>query len=100
MAFEAKGDQLMHEVRQPDRGRVMPSRDRSNPASLPLRNPLALFPRQVQAEQALKKWSLFGGGDKYEDAAEKQQRAGQSYKAAKACKYNLLVVGGESCSSC
>ena len=38
-----------------------------------------------EAEQALKKWSLFGSGDKYEDAAEKLQRAGNAYKAAKAC---------------
>lgn len=40
---------------------------------------------RLQAEQALKKWSLFGGGDKYEDAADKYQRAGHAYKAAKAC---------------
>lgn len=37
-----------------------------------------------QAEQALKKWSFFGGSDKYEDAAEKFQRAGNAYKAGKA----------------
>jgi hypothetical protein len=39
----------------------------------------------TQAEQALKKWTLFSGSDKYEDAAEKLQRAGNAYKAAKAC---------------
>ncbi len=38
-----------------------------------------------QAEQALKKWSLFSGGDKYEDAADKYQRAGNAYKASKSC---------------
>ena len=38
-----------------------------------------------QAEQALKKWSLFSGGDKFEDAADKYQRAGNAYKASKAC---------------
>jgi hypothetical protein len=38
-----------------------------------------------QAETALKKWSIFGSGDKFEDAAEKFQRAGNAYKAAKAC---------------
>jgi hypothetical protein len=42
-------------------------------------------PPSPQADQALKKWSFFGGSDKYEDAAEKQQRAGNAYKAAKAC---------------
>jgi len=33
---------------------------------------------------ALKKWSLFGGTEKYEDAADKFQRAGHAFKAGKA----------------
>ena len=37
----------------------------------------------MQAETALKKWSFFGGGDKYEDAADKFQRAGHAFKASK-----------------
>lgn len=38
-----------------------------------------------QAEAALKKWSLFGSGDKYETAADCYQRAGNAYKASKSC---------------
>lgn len=35
------------------------------------------------AEAALKRWSLFGGSQKYEDAAEAYQKAGNCFKTAK-----------------
>ena len=42
-----------------------------------------------EAEAELKKWSFFGGGSKYEDAADKFKRAGNAYKAVKqrACRF-------------
>jgi alpha-soluble NSF attachment protein len=36
-----------------------------------------------EAEKALKKWGLFAGNSKYEDAAEAYQKAGNSFKTAK-----------------
>eukprot|EP00756_Hemistasia_phaeocysticola_P066337 Hpha_TRINITY_DN9163_c0_g1::TRINITY_DN9163_c0_g1_i1::g.94302::m.94302/K15296/NAPA, SNAPA, SEC17; alpha-soluble NSF attachment protein len=36
-----------------------------------------------QAEKRLKKWSLFGGGSKYEDAAELFEKAGNQFKISK-----------------
>lgn len=39
-----------------------------------------------QAEKALKRFSLFGAGSKYEDAGEAFVRAGNAYKVSKCCE--------------
>jgi hypothetical protein len=44
----------------------------------------------AEAEGELKKWGgFFGGNDKYEKAADTFKRAGNAYKAGKACAWGL-----------
>lgn len=40
-----------------------------------------------KADKRLKAFSLFGSGNKYEEAAELFEKAGNQYKLAKACRW-------------
>lgn len=42
---------------------------------------------ELQGEKALKKWSIFSGGDKYEEASEAFSKAGNAFKLAKECTW-------------
>jgi tetratricopeptide (TPR) repeat protein len=109
MAMEAKGEQLVHEVRgagarpycaRTDTPQPATERPRTWPLSDPPPRSLLSSLLRAQAEQTLAKWTFFGGSDKYEDAADKFQRAGHAFKAAKACALSVGFGGGTRCFLC
>jgi hypothetical protein len=47
-----------------------------------------------KADKRLKAFSLFGSGNKYEEAAELFEKAGNQYKLAKACRWRQRAAAG------
>ena len=44
-----------------------------------------------QGEKALKKFSIFSSGTKFEDASDAFEKAGNQYKIAKKCRFGFFV---------
>ena len=47
---------------------------------------------EKKAEKKLTGWGLFGSTHKYEDAADLYEKAGNAYKLAKACEFEVCGI--------